>query len=145
MRYMMLLKSNAASESGIMPTAELLVAMGKYNEQLIQAGILLAGDGLAPSSMGSRVTLTGEKRTVIDGPFSETKELVAGYWIIQAKSKEEAIEWAKRVPNPAGDGECQIEVRRMWDAEDFAPAVTNSAEGQAVLEAEKEFRKRTHA
>ncbi|MDB4915225.1 MAG: YciI family protein [Gemmatimonadetes bacterium] len=141
MRYMLMLKGNPDSESGKMPSAELIAEMGRFNEELIKAGVLLAGDGLTPSSMGARVMLSAHRRTVIDGPFAEAKELIAGYWMIQAKSKEEAIEWAKRAPNPAGDGDAVIEVRRLWDTEDFAPAVEGSAEGRAALEKEKEFRK----
>ena len=140
MRYLMLLQANQASEAGMLPNPELLIAMNDYNQELIKAGILLAADGLTPSSMGSRVKLSGEKRTVTDGPFTESKELLGGYWMIQVKSKAEAIEWAKRVPNPAGEGECVIEIRRLWEAEDFAPAAADSPEAQAVLEAEKAFR-----
>jgi hypothetical protein len=141
MRFMMLLKANEDSEAGRMPSAELIVAMGKYNEELVKAGVLLAGDGLQASSKGARVYFSGDKRRVVDGPFAETKELVAGFWIIQAKSKEEAIEWAKRCPDPMGTGEAQIEIRQLFDAEDFEPAVADSAEGKAALEFEKEFRK----
>src|ERR1700712_904181 len=116
MRFMLLLKATPDSEAGKLPSAELIVAMGKFNDELIKAGVLLAGDGIQASSKGARVYLSGEKRTVVDGPFAETKELVSGYWILQLKSKEEAIEWAKRCPNPAGGGDAQIEIRRMDDA-----------------------------
>ena|SRR5947208_1755940 len=118
MRFMLMVKANEDSEAGIMPTDEELAAMGAFNEQLIQAGILLAGDGLHPSSRGARVHFSGDKRTVVDGPFTEAKELIAGYWIIEVKSLEEAIEWVKRVPNPTGDVG-QIEIRQVFEAEDF--------------------------
>src|SRR5436190_19354989 len=109
MRFMLMVKANEDSEAGIMPTDEELAAMGAFNEQLIQAGILLAGDGLHPSSRGARVHFSGDKRTVVDGPFTEAKELIAGYWIIEVKSLEEALEWVKRVPNPTGDvGQIEI-------------------------------------
>jgi hypothetical protein len=144
MRFMLMLKATPDSEAGKMPSADLIVAMGRFNEELIKAGVLLAGDGLQASSNGARVYFSGDKRTVVDGPFTETKELVSGYWIIQVKSKEEAIEWTKRVPNPAGSGEAQIEIRRLHDAEDFEAAVAHSAEAKAVLEAEKEHRKRVN-
>jgi hypothetical protein len=120
MRFMMLVKSNEQSEAGILPSAERIAEMGRYNEQLIKAGILLAGDGLTPSAMGSRVYISGDTRTVVDGPFSETGELLGGFWMIQVKSKAEAIEWAKRAPNPAGTSDAYIEIRRVWEAEDFA-------------------------
>src|SRR5258708_2951868 len=106
-----------------MPSTELLTAMGKYNEELVKAGVLLAGDGLHPSSKGARVRFAGDKRTVIDGPFAETKELIAGYWLFQVKSKEEAIEWVKRCPNPI-DGPSEIEIRQVFDPDDFGPALT---------------------
>jgi hypothetical protein len=106
-------------------------------------GVLLAGEGLQASSKGARVKLSGEKRTVTDGPFSETRELVSGFWMIQVKSKEEAIEWAKRCPNPQGAGDAEIEVRQVFDAADFAPLLADSEEGRKVLKAEKEFRQRT--
>jgi hypothetical protein len=123
MRFMLMVKANADTEAGALPSSEELAAMGAFNEQLIQAGILLAGDGLHPSSRGARVHFSGEQRTVVDGPFAEAKELIAGYWIIQAKSLEEAIEWVKRVPNPTGQ-ESQIEIRRVYEAEDFGEAMT---------------------
>ena len=143
MRFMMLLKANADSEAGVMPSADLIMEMGKYNEQLVNAGVLLAADGLQSSAMGARVTFDGDKRTVTDGPFAETKELIAGFWMIQVKSKEEAVEWAKRCPNPHGEAGGQIEIRRLFDAEDFAPVIEGSAEGRALLDAEKKFRART--
>src|SRR5471030_842573 len=110
MRFMLIIKANDASERGEMPTMETIVEMGKFNQQLIDAGVLLAGDGLQASSKGARVFLSGAKRTVVDGPFAETKELVGGFWMLQVKSKEEAVEWARRCPNPQGDGEAQIEI-----------------------------------
>jgi hypothetical protein len=144
MRFMMLVKANKDSEAGVMPSTELIVEMGKYNEELVKAGVLLAADGLQASSKGARVRISGDKRTVIDGPFSETKELIAGFWMIQVKSKEEAIEWARRVPNPAGTEDSEIEVRQVFDASDFAPQLSDSEEGREVLKAEKAFRERTH-
>ena len=123
MRFMVLVKANADSEAGVMPSPELLTAMGKYNEELVKAGVLLAGEGLHPSAKGARVRFSGDKRTVIDGPFAETKELVAGFWLIQVKSKEEAIEWIKRCPNPM-PGESEIEIRQVFEAEDFGAEFT---------------------
>jgi len=122
MRFMMIVKANKDSEAGKMPSEELLTAMGKYNEELMKAGVLVDLSGLQPSSKGARIRFSGGKRTVIDGPFAETKELIAGYWIIKVKSREEAIEWAKRVPNPHGEGqEGEIELRQFFELEDFAP------------------------
>jgi hypothetical protein len=123
MRFMMIVKANKDSEAGKMPSEELLSAMGKYNEELMKAGVLVDLSGLQPSSKGARIRFSGAKRTVIDGPFAETKELIAGYWIINVKSREEAIEWAKRVPNPQGEGrESEIELRQFFEMEDFAPS-----------------------
>jgi hypothetical protein len=123
MRFMMIVKANKDSEAGKMPSEELLSAMGKYNDELMKAGVLLDLSGLQPSSKGARIKFSGGKRTVIDGPFAETKELIAGYWIIQVKSKEEAIEWAKRVPAPHGEGEeGEIEIRQFFELGDFAPS-----------------------
>lgn len=121
MRFMMIVKANKDSEAGKMPSEELLSAMGKYNEELMKAGVLLDLSGLQPSSKGVRIKFSGDKRTVIDGPFTETKELIAGYWIIQVKSREEAIEWAKRVPNPHGQ-EGEIELRQFFELDDFGPS-----------------------
>lgn len=118
MRVMVLVKATPESESGALPSEELLAAMGKYNEELIKAGILLAGDGLKPSSQGARVRFSGANRTVIDGPFSETKELVAGYWILQVKDLAEAIEWVKRCPNPM-TGPSESEIRPVFELSDF--------------------------
>jgi hypothetical protein len=119
MRVMVLVKATEESEAGVMPSAELLTAMARYNEELAKAGVLLAGDGLHPSSKAARVEFAGSKRTVVDGPFSETKELIAGYWLWQVKSMDEAIEWARRCPNPHADGGV-LEIRQVFEAEDFA-------------------------
>ena len=116
MRFMVLVKANKASEAGILPDEQMLGAMGKYNEELVKAGVMLAGDGLQPSSNGARVRFEGEKRTVIDGPFTETKELVAGYWIWQCRTKEEAIEWLKRAPFAEGE---EVEIRQVYELSDF--------------------------
>ncbi|MGD9912646.1 MAG: YciI family protein [Rhizobiaceae bacterium] len=123
MRVMVIVKANAESEAGQMPSTELLTAMGKYNEELVKAGILLAGEGLLPSARGKRVQFEGAKRSVIDGPFSETKELIAGFWIFQVKSMDEAVEWVKRCPNPMS-GPSTIEIRPVAEAEDFGDALT---------------------
>jgi hypothetical protein len=123
MRFMILLKADKNSEAGVLPDEKLLTDMGKYNEELVKAGVLLAAEGLQPSSKGARVKFSGAKRTVIDGPFAETKELIAGFWMIQVKSKEEAIEWVKRCPNPM-QGEAEIEIRRVFEASDFGEALT---------------------
>ena len=124
MRFMILVKASADSEAGIMPSEELLSAMGNFNEALAKAGILVAADGLHPSSKGVRVQFSGDKRTVIDGPFNETKELVAGYWIWDVKSKAEAIEWVKRCPNPMPGTDSDIEIRQIFSAEDFGAEFT---------------------
>ena len=118
MRVMVFVKATEDSEAGRMPTTELFEAMGKFNEELVNAGVMLAGDGLKPSSQGKRIAFDGPKRTVIDGPFAETKELVAGYWMWQVKSMDEAIEWLKRCPNPH-DGESEVELRQLFDPADF--------------------------
>ena len=123
MRFMVMVKANADSEAGMMPSQELLAAMGKYNDELVKAGVLLAAEGLQPSSRGARVKFSGTKRTVIDGPFAETKELVAGFWLIQVKSKAEAIEWVKRCPHPM-EGDSEIEIRQVFEAEDFGAEFT---------------------
>ncbi len=123
MRFMILVKANQDSEAGILPSEELLTEMGKYNEELVKAGVLLAAEGLQPSSKGARVQFSGAKRTVVDGPFTETKELIAGFWLIQVRSKEEAIEWVKRCPNPF-EGEAEIEIRQVFEASDFGEALT---------------------
>jgi hypothetical protein len=118
MRFMLLVKADKDSEAGILPDEKLLADMGKYNDELVKAGVMLAGEGLQASSKGARVKFSGGKRTVVDGPFTEAKELIAGFWLIQVKSKEEAIEWVKRVPFK---GEAEIEIRQVFEAEDFGP------------------------
>ena len=123
MRFMVLVKANKESEAGVLPDAEILAEMGKFNEELAKAGVLLAGEGLQPSSKGARVKFSGKKRTVVDGPFAETKELIAGFWLLQVRSKEEAIEWIKRAPNPH-EGESEIEIRQVFEAEDFGAEFT---------------------
>ena len=121
MRFMVIVKGNKESEAGILPSAEILNAMGKYNEELVKAGVMLAGEGLQPTSKGKRVKFSGSKPTVIDGPFAETKELIAGFWLWQAKSMEEAIEWLKR--SPFGGG-AEVEIRQLYEVEDFGAACT---------------------
>jgi hypothetical protein len=129
MRFMVMVKATQDTEAGVLPEAKLLEEMGKFNEELAKAGVLLAGEGLQASSKGARVRFSGDKRTVIDGPFTESKELIAGFWLWQVKSKEEAIEWVKRCPNPTGDmGE--IEIRQVFEAEDFGDAMTAEARAQ---------------
>ena len=140
MRFMILVKATKNSEAGVMPSPELLTAMGKYNEELVKAGIMLAGEGLHPSSKGARVRFSGSKRTVIDGPFGETKELVAGFWLWQVKSKDEAIEWVKRCPNPMPGEDSEIEIRQVIEAEDFGEL---QAEVPEVFEAERRMREQT--
>jgi hypothetical protein len=141
MRFIAMIKANKISEAGGMPDEKILTAMGNYNEELVKAGVMLAGEGLQPSSKGARVRFSGDKRTVIDGPFAETKELIAGFWILQVKSKAEAIEWIKRAPNPF-EGESEIEIRQVFEAEDFGPEFTPEARAQeerlrATMDAKK--------
>ena len=124
MRFMVLVKADRNSEAGVLPDEKLLTEMGKFNEELVKAGVLLAGEGLHPSSKGARVRFSGDKRTVTDGPFAETKELVAGFWIFQVKSMAEAIEWVKRCPNPMPGTEPEIEIRPLFETADFGDAVT---------------------
>ncbi|WP_283184368.1 YciI family protein [Pseudomonas svalbardensis] len=124
MRFMIIVKASQDSEAGVLPSEELMTAMGNYNEELVKAGILIECDGLQPSSKGARVRFSGEKRTVIDGPFAETKELIAGYWLWQVKSKQEAIEWVKRCPNPMPGTDAEIEIRQVYEAEDFGAEFT---------------------
>jgi hypothetical protein len=131
MRFMLMIKADKNTEAGVLPSTELLAAMGKYNEELVKAGVMLAGEGLQPSSKGARVKFSGKKRTVIDGPFAETKELIAGFWLIQVKSKAEAIEWVKRCPNPL-EGEAEIEIRQVFEAADFGEAFTPELREQEV-------------
>ncbi len=123
MRFMILIKADKSTEAGVLPDEKLLTEMGKFNEELVKAGVMLAGEGLHPSSKGARVKFSGAKRTVIDGPFAETKELLAGFWLWKVKSKEEAIEWVKRCPNPM-PGESEIEIRQVFEAEDFGAEFT---------------------
>ena len=123
MRFMVMVKATKESEAGVMPSQKLFEDMGKYNEELVKAGVMLAGEGLQPSSKGARVRFSGNKRTVIDGPFTETKELVAGFWLWQVKSLAEAIEWVKRCPNPM-PGESEIEIRQVFETEDFGSTLT---------------------
>lgn len=123
MRFMVMVKANADSEAGMLPSEEMLTEMGRFNEELVKAGVMLAGEGLHPSSKGARVRFSGSKRTVIDGPFTETKELIAGFWLIQVRSIDEAIEWMKRCPNPH-EGESEIEIRQVFEADDFGDAFT---------------------
>ncbi|MDQ3768939.1 MAG: YciI family protein [Actinomycetota bacterium] len=123
MRFMVLVKANEDSEAGVMPSEEMLAAMGRYNEELAKAGVLLAGEGLHPSSKGARVRFSGKERSVVDGPFAETKELIAGFWMIQVRSMGEAIEWVKRCPNPH-EGDSEIEIRQIFEADDFGEEFT---------------------
>jgi hypothetical protein len=123
MRFMVMIKADKNSEAGVMPSEQLLAEMGKYNEELVKAGVMLAGEGLQPSSKGARVKFSGSKRTVFDGPFAEAKELIAGFWILQVKSKQEAIDWVKRCPNPI-EGESEIEIRQIFESEDFGAEFT---------------------
>lgn len=129
MRFMIIVKATKDSEAGVMPSEQLLTEMGKYNEELVKAGVMLAGEGLQPSSKGARVRFSGSRRTVIDGPFAETKELIAGFWLWRVKSKEEAIEWVKRCPNPM-PGESEIDIRQVFEAEDFGAEFTPELRAQ---------------
>ena len=129
MRFMVIVKATQESEAGVMPSTQLLTEMGQFNEELVKAGVMLAGEGLQPSSKGARVRFSGNTRTVIDGPFAETKELIAGYWLWQVKSKEEAIEWVKRCPNPMS-GESEIEIRQSFEADDFGAEFTPELRAQ---------------
>jgi hypothetical protein len=121
MRFMVFVKATKDTEAGVLPSEELLSAMAKFNEEMVKAGVMLDGNGLQPSSKGARVRFSGDKRTVIDGPFAETKELVAGYWVLQCKSLQEAIEWIRRCPNPHNE-ESEIEIRQIFELEDFEPS-----------------------
>ncbi|HEX9939819.1 MAG TPA: YciI family protein [Longimicrobium sp.] len=123
MRVMVIVKASQDSEAGVMPTQEQLEAMGRYNEELVNAGIMLAGEGLHPSSRGARIVFSGDQRTVVDGPFTEAKELIAGFWLWQVRSMDEAIEWARRCPNPTGE-QSELEIRQVFEAEDFGEALT---------------------
>jgi hypothetical protein len=137
MKFMIIVKATKASEAGEMPSTELLTEMGKFNEELVKAGIMLAGEGLHPTSKGARVHFSGKQRTVTDGPFAETKELIAGFWLWEVGSLAEAIDWVKRCPNPH-DGESEIEIRQVFAAEDFGDALTTE-----LKEQEKRLRKQT--
>jgi hypothetical protein len=130
MRFMVMVKATKDSEAGVMPSKELLEAMGNFNEELVKAGVMLAGEGLHPSSKGARIKFSGGKRTVTDGPFAETKELVAGFWLWQVKSKEEAIEWVRRCPDPMPGSDSEIEIRQVFEAEDFGDEFTPEARQQ---------------
>jgi len=123
MRFIVMVKASPESEAGVMPSQQLLAEMGKFNEELVKAGVMLEGEGLHPSSKGARIKFSGSKRTVVDGPFAETKELVAGFWVWQVRSKEEAIEWAKRCPNPTGT-EGELEIRQIFEPDDFGAEFT---------------------
>ncbi|MFC6090300.1 YciI family protein [Saccharothrix lopnurensis] len=139
MRFMVIVKANADSEAGVMPTEAELLEMGAFNEELVKAGVLLAGEGLHPSSRGARVYFSGDQRTVVDGPFTETKELIAGFWLLELKSLEEAVEWVKRVPNPTG-AESQIEIRQVFASEDFENAPQELIDRENELRAESDAR-----
>ena len=130
MRFMVMVRATKASESGVMPTKELLADMGKYNEELAKAGVLVAAEGLQPSAKGARVRFSGTTRTVVDGPFTETKELIAGFWLWQVKSKAEALEWARRCPNPFPGQESEIELRQVFEADDFGAEFTPELRAQ---------------
>ncbi len=129
MRVMVIVKASKESEAGVMPDAKLLADMGKFNEELVKAGVILAGEGLKPSSAGARVKFSGARRTVVDGPFAETKELIAGFWLWQVRSMDEAIEWARRCPNPH-PSDCELELRPVFEAEDFGEALTPEIQAQ---------------
>ena len=140
MQFMMIVKATAESEAGVMPKPEQILEMQKYNEELVREGVLIAAEGIHSSAKGARVYFDGDKKTVVDGPFTETKELISGFWIIQAKSLEEAVEWAKRAPNPHFGGETNIEVRQVFSAEDFGSAATPE-----VIERENRLREQVKA
>jgi hypothetical protein len=145
MRFMVIVKATKDSEAGVLPDATMLAEMGKFNEELVKAGVMLAGEGLQASSKGARVRFSGAKRTVIDGPFAETKELIAGFWLWQVKSKEEAIEWVKRCPNPHPGQESEIEIRQVFESEDFGAELTpelREQEDRMRKEVEKNAAKR---
>ena len=141
MRFMVLVKATKQSEAGIMPSEKLLAEMGKFNEEMVKAGVMLAGEGLQPSSKGARIRFEGNKRTVIDGPFAETKELVAGFWLWKVKSMDDAVQWLKRCPNPMPGVEAEIEIRQVFSPEDFAPSdptgELRAAEAKLRAQAEK--------
>jgi len=124
MRFCVMVRATSESESGAMPSEKLLAEMGRFNDELVKAGVMLAGEGLKPSASGARLKFKGEQRTIIDGPFAETKELIAGFWLWQCKSREEALEWLKRCPRPFEGGECEVELRQVYEAEDFGEEFT---------------------
>lgn|ERR1700736_118106 len=126
MRFMILIKASKESEAGVLPSEQLLTEMGQFNEELVKAGVMLAGEGLQPSSKGARVKFAGAKRTVVDGPFAETKELIAGFWLWQVKSMDEALAWVKRIPNPTGE-QGEVEIRQVFEADDFGANLTPEA------------------
>jgi hypothetical protein len=142
MRFMVIVKATKESEAGMPPDQKLLAEMGKFNEELAKAGVLLAGEGLQPSSKGARVRFSGTKRTVIDGPFAETKELIAGFWLFQVKSKEEAIEWVKRSPNPFPGKESEIEIRQVYELSDFPTMTPELKEQEEKLRSMVESQRR---
>jgi hypothetical protein len=143
MRFIVMVRANEQSEAGVMPSEKLISDMGKFNEELVKAGVMLEGEGLHPTSKGARIRFDGSKRAVIDGPFAETKELIAGFWIIQTKSLDEAIEWMRRAPAPFEDGPSEIEIRQIFDAEDFGAAFTPELrEQEERLRAEIDARKK---
>jgi hypothetical protein len=139
MRFMIIVKADKNSEAGVLPDEKLFTEMGNFNEELVKAGVLLAADGLQASSKGARIRFSGGTRTVIDGPFTETKELIAGFWLIQVKSKEEAVEWFMRCPNPHPDSENEIEIRQVFETSDFGPELTP----ELTRKAEERFRAQT--
>src|SRR5438105_9775187 len=141
MRCMVIVKANQDSEAGVTPDRKILAEMGKFNEELVKAGVMLAGEGLQPSSKGKRVRFSGPTRTVIDGPFTETKELIAGFWLWQVRSMEEAVEWVKRCPNPF-EGESEIEIRQVFEADDFGPELTPELRKQEERMREQVARKK---
>jgi hypothetical protein len=144
MKVMVIVKATKNSEAGVMPSEQLLTQMGKYNEELVKAGIMLAGDGLHPSSKGKRIKFSGGKRSVVDGPFAETKELIAGYWMWQVRSMDEAVEWARRCPDPMPGEESELEIRRVFEAEDFGEEFTPELRAQEDrLRAEVERQKKS--
>jgi hypothetical protein len=142
MRFMAIVKANKDSEAGVMPGKELLAAMGKFNEEMVKAGVLLAAEGLKPSSKGARVKFSGNKRAVVDGPFTESKELIAGFWLLQVKSKEEAIEWIKRSPAPF-EGESEIEIRQVFEASDFPAEIFPEEEAAREQSLRGELQRKT--
>ena|ERR1700681_4458102 len=144
MRFMILIKATQDTEAGTLPSEQLLTEMGQFNEELVKAGVMLAGEGLQPSSKGARVKFAGTKRTVVDGPFAETKELIAGFWLWQVKSMDEAIEWVKRIPNPTGE-ESVVEIRQVFEADDFGAEFTPELRAQEARVRSQEERLRSQA